>query len=193
MWCCVITYPCNRLCRWVSDVAINATQWPWYTEYWVQHTWCGVGISMLNHTICKMWVSGLIYRLYSVTGWPIFLPYGLHGQCWDTVNSLWPNDVIWRHRSGSTLAQVMAWCLTAPSHYLNQSWLIIIDVQWHLSEGNFMRYALAINNYNLLNSLGPSDAIWRWRSWSTLVQVMACCLTAPSHYLNQSWMLTYHQ
>ena len=30
----------------------------------------------------------------------------------------------------------------------------------------------------------PSDAIWRWRSWSTLVQVMACCLTAPSHYLN---------
>ena len=37
----------------------------------------------------------------------------------------------------------------------------------------------------LLNSLRPSDAIWRWRSWSTLVQVMACCLTAPSHYLNQ--------
>ena len=24
-------------------------------------------------------------------------------------------------------------------------------------------------------------------SWSTLVQVMACCLTAPSHYLNQMW------
>ena len=26
----------------------------------------------------------------------------------------------WRQRSGSTLAQVMACCLTAPSHYLNQ-------------------------------------------------------------------------
>ena len=39
------------------------------------------------------------------------------------------------------------------------------------------------------NSLGPSDAIWRWRSWSTLVQVMACCLTAPSHYLNQCWFI----
>ena len=35
------------------------------------------------------------------------------------------------------------------------------------------------------NSLGPSDAIWRWRSWSTLVQVMACCPTTPSHYLNR--------
>ena len=31
----------------------------------------------------------------------------------------------WRHRSGSTLAQVMACNLTTPSHYLNQCWLII--------------------------------------------------------------------
>ena len=47
------------------------------------------------------------------------------------VNSLWPSDAIWRQRSGSTLAQVMAWCLTAPSHYLNHCWLIISEVQWH--------------------------------------------------------------
>ena len=39
------------------------------------------------------------------------------------------------------------------------------------------------------NSLGPSDAIWRWRSWSTLVQAMACCLTAQSHYLNNFWLI----
>ena len=36
-----------------------------------------------------------------------------------TINSLRPGDTIWRHRSGSTLTQVMACCLTAPSHYLN--------------------------------------------------------------------------
>ena len=36
------------------------------------------------------------------------------------VNSLWPSYAIWRQRSGSILAQVMACCLTAPSHYLNQ-------------------------------------------------------------------------
>ena len=35
------------------------------------------------------------------------------------------------------------------------------------------------------NSLGLSDAIWRQGSGSTLVQVMAHCLMAPSHYLNQ--------
>ena len=43
-------------------------------------------------------------------------------------NSLRPRDTIWRHRSRSTLDQVMACCLTAPSHYLNQCWLIISKV-----------------------------------------------------------------
>ena len=41
------------------------------------------------------------------------------------VNSLWPSDVIRRHRPESTMPQVMAWCLMAPSHYLKQCWLII--------------------------------------------------------------------
>ena len=36
-----------------------------------------------------------------------------------------------------------------------------------------------------VNSLWPSDTIWHHGTWSTLVQVMACCLMAPSHYLNQ--------
>ena len=45
-----------------------------------------------------------------------------------SINSLRPNDAIWQHRSGSTLAQVMACCLTAPSHYLNQCWLTISKV-----------------------------------------------------------------
>ena len=44
------------------------------------------------------------------------------------VNSLRPSDAIWRHKSGSTLAQVMACYLTAPSHYMNQCWLIISKV-----------------------------------------------------------------
>ena len=43
-----------------------------------------------------------------------------------SINSLWPSVAIWWHRSGTTLAQVMACCLTAPSHYLNQHWLLII-------------------------------------------------------------------
>ena len=37
------------------------------------------------------------------------------------VNSLWPSDTIWCQGLGSTLAQVMACCLTVSSQYLNQS------------------------------------------------------------------------
>ena len=36
--------------------------------------------------------------------------------------TLWRSDAIWQYRSESTLVQVMAWCLTTPSHYLNQYW-----------------------------------------------------------------------
>ena len=49
---------------------------------------------------------------------------------WPTgdIQSVWtdffPSDAIWWHRSGSTLAQLMAFCLMAPSHYLNQCQLV---------------------------------------------------------------------
>ena len=32
----------------------------------------------------------------------------------------------------------MACCLMAPSHYLNQHWLIISELSWYLPEGNFI-------------------------------------------------------
>ena len=67
-------------------------------------------------------------------------------------NSLGPSDVIWRQRSGSTLGQVMAYCLTAPSHYLNQCWLIISKVGWLSFEGKFTRAASAINHWNYLEN-----------------------------------------
>ena len=48
------------------------------------------------------------------------------------VNSLWHSDAIWQLRSGSTLAQSMVCCLTAPSHYLNRCWLINCLCGMHL-------------------------------------------------------------
>ena len=54
-----------------------------------------------------------------------------HNYSCQWLNSLRPSDAIWQHRSGSTLAQVMACCLTAPSHNPNQCWLIISKVQLH--------------------------------------------------------------
>ena len=69
------------------------------------------------------------------------------------VNSLGPSDAIWRQRSGSPLAQVMACCLTAPSHYLNQCWLFISKVKWRSSKDNFTRDTSAINLWNYLKNV----------------------------------------
>ena len=41
-----------------------------------------------------------------------------------------------------------------------------------------------------INSSAPSDTIWWHKTWSTLVQVMVCSLTTPSHYWNQCWLIT---
>ena len=49
----------------------------------------------------------------------------------DTWYILAPSDVKWHHRTLLTLVQVMACCLMAPSHYLNQCQLIINEVLWY--------------------------------------------------------------
>ena len=67
---------------------------------------------------------------------------------WFVWQCIKTHDAIWRRRSGSTLAQVMACCLTAPSHYLNQCWLIISKIQTHSSDGNFAIDASVINDQN---------------------------------------------
>ena len=75
------------------------------------------------------------------------------------INSLWPNDAIWWHRPRSTLAQVMACCLMALSHYLNQCWLFISKIQWHSSAGNFTRDTSAINHQNELQNYLPKISL----------------------------------
>ena len=82
-----------------------------------------------RHSIGFFVTSGFIFSLIANTLW------------YDVFNALGPNDTIWRHRSGSTLAQVMAWCQTAPSHYLNQCWLNISVAVWHSAENDFTRNA----------------------------------------------------
>ena len=81
------------------------------------------------------------------------------------INSSWPSDAIWWHRSGSTLVQVMACCLTAPSHYLNQCW-VVSKVQWHSFDGNFTRYASASDHWvqfeNYLCNLSFEYARGQW-------------------------------
>ena len=55
------------------------------------------------------------------------------GNSWNSVET-YLLAAEWHHRTWSTLVQVMVCCLMAPSHYLNQCWLIICKVQWHSEE-----------------------------------------------------------
>ena len=125
--------------------------------------------------------------------------------------SLWPCDVIWWQRSGSTLVQAMACCLMAPSHYLNQCWLLISEVlsklifcvmsvkMVHLKllpnfSGdidviNMCNFQNHISNYlklSLQNSLrlilmDPIDYN------STLTRVKVCCTKTRGDDLKQYW------
>ena len=58
---------------------------------------------------------------------------------------------IWQQKCGPTLAHVMAWCLTASSHYLNQCWLIIRKDQWQSSEGDCTRDISTINYFCIIS------------------------------------------
>ena len=35
----------------------------------------------------------------------------------------------------------------------------------------------------------PADAMWHSGTLSSMVQAIACCLTAPNHYMNQCWFV----
>ena len=73
-----------------------------------------------------------------------------------------------------------------------QLWNIPCEFYYGLKrKASFSFWCMMQQKHSYLNSLRPSDAICHWRSWSTLVKlhVMACCLMAPSHYLNQCWLI----
>ena len=81
--------------------------------------------------------------------------------------------------------------LNAASRYHAESansGLITVEYHYNMVQYNTIAYCTAVT-FKELNSLWPSDAIQRRRSWSTSSQVMACCLTAPNHYLNQCWLI----
>ena len=56
-------------------------------------------------------------------------------EVWQLVrfNSLWPSDTIWQQRSGSTLAQVMAWCRQAMlTCWTNVDWSSVKSSEIHI-------------------------------------------------------------
>ena len=112
-------------------------QTPWYfvRSHWLfkkclipkmyLKSWIDNRIDLFSQYQACWWSSTVSYKDISMHVYDQVWSY-IHAREWHVEgNSLQPGDTIWPHRSGSTLVQVMAWCLAAPSHYLNQRWLII--------------------------------------------------------------------
>ena len=89
---------------------------------------------------------------------------------------------IWWHKSWSTVAQIMACSLTAPSHYLCQCWLIISKVPWHSSESNFKRclshhsLKLAWKSLKFCLNLPRTNELihiyyWAFRQWERIIHM----------------------
>ena len=83
----------------------------------------------------------------------------------------------------STLVQVMVWCRQAASQYLSQCWSRSMSSKQH-------------KETTVEPESCSQDSDWAdlTSEKSTLVQVMAWCRQAPSHYLSQWWprsMLPY--
>ena len=79
----------------------------------------------------------------------------------------------------------MSWRRKEPGHQQPWYWLCWTELiqSWHVQD--YLSISQALTPVMLDYSLRTSDALWHPRIWWTLVQVMACCLTAPNHYLNQ--------
>ena len=96
--------------------------------------------SVSVHKQCVSLNKYVAHHWWNKWGFMLYLPL----VC-PVPNKLWLSDSIWRHQRGSPSTQVMAWCLKAQSHYLNQCWFVISMVHWHTSEGDFTWYTQAIN------------------------------------------------
>ena len=84
-------------------------------------------------------------------------------------------------------------CLLLITHRVNRN----ISIRWSAAVGKYINTSTTIfaaARYISLpfNSLLPGDTIRQHWAVSTLVQVMVCCQTATSHYLNQ-FDLSWHR
>ena len=93
--------------------------------------------------------------------------FGLASMC--IFNTLWPTDAIWQQTLRSTLAQVMACCLTAASHYLT---LVAYGSGKRMVTGT--RAGSRIQTRNFKRRFLPHHKSQRRDIWCTNSPVVSC-------------------
>ena len=135
---------------------------------------------------CLLRYSIILEVWWYFTWWQKLGSYWWPSHKWQTsFNSLWPNDAICRHKSGSILIQGMACCLMAPSHYLNHCWLIISEVLLHSLDDSFKGNYLDIshwmcfkpydNNYSHISHWINDYSTFSW--WHHQMEIFSALLT----------------
>ena len=138
----VKTFPRVSKISWsMETLNVDVIKWKHFLRYWSFVRW------PVDSTHMGQWHGALIFSLICTSTNGDSCNECCHKICKTLmcVNSLWPSDAIWWHKSGFTLAQVMACCLTAPSYYRNHCWLIINGVLWHSPQIIFAKGANGLN------------------------------------------------
>ena len=139
------TESCKRGPRWQLSWSLHWIYRRAVKSYWFMFNgWKAIifiSTIIWPNNLCSILQRYIFFtkKLITNCSWPMHLWHGSENSY--LVNSLWSSDNSWWHRSVSTLAKVMACCLMAPSHYLNQSWLLINEVLWHSPGSNFEKWA----------------------------------------------------
>ena len=127
------------------------------------------------------------------TNWPF--RYYMGSLEWNDMDKLDQNTIQCRHPEAKVLPYVDMWLARQEHWPIPDTFAVIMKIsEWHnillIYSTNVIHIGMMILDikcdYHLLfiNSLWPSVTKYRQRSGSTFARVMACCLTAPSHYLN---------
>ena len=95
------------------------------------------------------------------------------------VNVLWLSDAIRRHSPSSSLIRAMASVAWRQAIIWTNAGLISVENVIFL----WVTSAKVICQNHRLTHCGRHRSVW------TLAKLMACCLTTPSHYLNQCWLI----
>ena len=119
----VITYPCPRYLMLAQTM--SCTMHP--DVVWLclccnsYHTWGHWLHNAHGNSVIDLWIQYSLVFIFTIEITVDHHPFHLHNENLSSLNPLPPSDVIWWQRYWSTRALIMAWCLTAPNHYLNQS------------------------------------------------------------------------
>ena len=140
IWRCAKPALCFPLCRVTISEGVPLKAWG---RCWNRTPLCSG--EELRYFCCNLMFLACHLCPFELQQHPINMPQQASAGPFLACNAVAFSEALLCHKTGSGLGQVMACCLMAPCHYLNQCSLIIMqrypslcnDIQWHSAEAIF--------------------------------------------------------